>query len=146
VGDAEVLELVRSAFGRCPRPEHFFARYQEDLEWADHDQTLRSHTVDTIGPEELCYPGWDPICQADTAGYLYYLPALARVLLGNGGEEYLTQFLFHLNGERMAAFTAEQREAVAQLLEHVRDTRGEAVGFDRAELEDRLRDLRPKRM
>jgi hypothetical protein len=142
VSDAEILELVRAAFGGCPRPDHFFAGYQDDLEWADHDQMLRAHTVDTIGPEELCNPGWDPICQADTAAFLYYMPALARVLLGAMGEEYLTQFLFHLNRGRVTAFTAEQRGAVTRLLEHVRDTRGEAIEFDRPELADRLGEIR----
>jgi len=133
-----MLESVRAAFGACPRPVHFFSGCQDDEEWADHDQMLRSHTVHTIGLAELGNPGWDPICSADTAGYLYYMPALARVLLGDGGENYLTQFLFHLNRERVAAFTDEQRAAVVRLLEHVRDTRGEAVEFDRAELAERI--------
>jgi hypothetical protein len=136
VDDATILALVRKAFGRCIRPSHFIARYQEDLEWNDHDQLLRSHTVESIGRKQLGTAGWDPICQIDTA--VYYMPALARVLLEDAGADYLCQFLFHLSANRVALFTKAQRDAVAALLRHVRDTRGENVEYQLQQIEEKI--------
>ncbi len=141
MSDLEALKVVQAAFGICPRPEHFFAGYRDDPEWADHDELLRSHTANTIRLSEVGNVGFNPISEVDTAGYLYYMPGLARVLLGAGGEEYLFLFLCQLRPERIAALTPDQREVVARLLIHVRDTRGDAIEFDRDDLAERLQQL-----
>jgi hypothetical protein len=71
------------------------------------------------------------------------MPALARLALGTGERYYLSQFLFHLNRERIAAFSAEQRAAVRDLLIHIRDTMAQEVDAegDIQDLETRIADL-----
>jgi hypothetical protein len=90
------------------------------------------------------HPGWDPICFVSPAGYLYYFPALARLAFGRSGEDYyLTQFLFHLNEERVQAMSGEQRAVVLELLEHLREHHryeDDAI-FVRNELEDLIQVL-----
>ena len=129
-----MVGLLQVAFGGCPRPDQFFVGRLDDLEYADHNACVQSQTVDSIALADLGTVGYDPFCSTDVAGYLHYMPGLGRVLLGDGGEEYLFQFLLHLRPERVAAFTTGQRAAVARLLEHVRDTRSEAIQFDREDL------------
>ncbi len=140
--DAGVLKLLRMAFGACPRPAQFFDGRLDDPEYADHNILLQSHTVESIELADLGTTGYDPFCSTDTAGYLYYLPGLARVLLGDGGEKYLFQFLLHLRPERVAKFTTGQRAAMARLLEHVADTRVEAKEVCSEEVSARLDLLR----
>lgn len=120
------LEAIYQAFRSAQRPEHF-TNYKHCCECAEHDETLRSHDIDNIGLEELGHPGWDPICFITIEGYLYYMPALARLALGTGEKYYLDQFLFHLNPDRIAAFTPDQKEAVRRLLEYIRDTRRQEI-------------------
>lgn len=111
-----ILEHVGRAFGSVPRPHNFLEDPEHCEECAEHNETLRSHTPETIGIRELGNGGWDPICSATTEAYLYYMPALARLALSTGEEWYLDQFLFHLSEDRVAAFNLEQRVAVLLLL------------------------------
>jgi len=113
-----ILAQVQSAFSDVPRPEHF-TDFTHCSECAEHDETLRAYTPDTIGLPELGNPGWDPICFITDAGYLYYFPAMARLALGVGDEYYLSQFLFHLSPDRFSMMSPEQRQAVALFLEHL---------------------------
>jgi hypothetical protein len=139
----EILEAISKAFGSAQRPEHF-TNYKHCCECAEHDETLRSHNIDTIGLEELGHPSWDPICFITIEGYLYYMPALARLALGTSEKYYLDQFLFHINSDRIAAFTAEQKVAVRRLLEFIRDTRRQEIegyDWDFKELESRISEL-----
>ena len=125
----ELLGQIREAFVGTPRPEHF-THYQHCAECFEHDAVLRTHTPNSIGFTELGNPGWDPMCFVRTDGYLYYLPALARLALGTGEECYLDQFRFHLNVERVLAMTLEQRRAVLHLLEHLREQRRDEIEVD----------------
>lgn len=52
-----------------PKPGHF-TNYQHCDECAEHDETLRSTDVDTIGLGELGNPAWDPICFCSSEGKL----------------------------------------------------------------------------
>jgi len=126
--DAEILALVEAAFAHCPRPEHF-TDYTHCRECADHDSVLLEHTPRSIGHSELGNAGWDPICFVSTAGFAYYLPALARLALSPEDSQhgwYGPQLLFHLGTDdynRYLGFSAHQREAVATLLNHILSTR-----------------------
>ena len=80
-----VLEAVARAFDDEPRPENF-GNYRHCCECAEHDKTLRAHSPETIGLDELGKPSWDPMCFATDEGYRYYMPALARLALGSGND------------------------------------------------------------
>ncbi|MCA8965586.1 MAG: hypothetical protein KDC48_11935 [Planctomycetes bacterium] len=129
--DAAVLDSVRRAFSTYRRPEHFTDR-DHCSECAEHDDVLRTRDLETLSVGDVGNPGWDPICFATDAAFGYYFPALARLALDEPTKEfgwYGDQLLFHLchdgsDNRRLAACTAEQRRAVADLLRHLSDTRG----------------------
>src|SRR5262245_47791535 len=66
--DAAVLEMVRAAFARCERPEHF-TNYTHCEECAEHDDLLLSRDPDTLRIEDVGNPGWDPLCYVDANGF-----------------------------------------------------------------------------
>lgn len=109
-----------------PKPAHF-SDYRHCCECAEHDQTLLTLDVDSIGLAELGNPGWDPLCFCSAEGLMYYLPALIRLTLDtmeNPQETYLAQMLFHLvydgaNNRLVSACSKEQREFVADFLEYL---------------------------
>lgn len=111
---------------KVPKPAHF-SDYRHCCECAEHDQTLLTFDVDSIGLAELGNPGWDPLCFSSAEGLIYYLPALIRLTLDtmdNPQETYLDQMLFHLiydgPGNRLfSACSKEQREFVAEFLEYL---------------------------
>ncbi len=127
--DREILEQVRRAFADCPRPQHF-TNHTHCCECAEHDETLRAKDVGSLSMAEVGHPSWDPICFVTCEGFLYYVPALARLVLDEPGELgwYGEQFLFHLlsdgpRNSRILACSTAQRRAVAALLEHLVETR-----------------------
>jgi hypothetical protein len=128
----ELLKKVEQVFGEVPRPEHF-TDYRHCCECAEHDETLRSHTPDTIGLGELGSPAWDPICFATDEAFQYYFPALAKLALkGNGDTYYFDQFLFHIimdgpRNRRWKVFNYEQRKVVVQVLESLLEQKTEEI-------------------
>jgi hypothetical protein len=126
VPDADaILRQIAAAFAGTPRPERF-TDFRHCCECAEHDETLRAHDPETLGLAQLS-PAWDPICFATLPAYLYYLPGLARLALGTGADYFLDQFLFHLRGDRVRAFTGAQRRAVLALLRHWAEERLDEV-------------------
>ena len=117
---AALLEAIQQAFRDVPRPEHF-TNYQHCDECFEHDQTLREHDPVSIGLDQLGHPAWDPICFVSVEGFLYYLPALARLALGRDQAYYLDQLLFHLRWppERIDRMTIPQRTALVALLQYL---------------------------
>ncbi len=114
----EAVQKVREAFRESLRPEGLFidgtCRCEECEE---HHRTLSSHDVDSITLEELGNPGWDPICFASDAAFLYYLPAMFRLAFEDDGY-YIYQLLFHLNlPHRMAAVNRSQAIAMRLALD-----------------------------
>jgi hypothetical protein len=111
---------------KVPKPAHF-SDYRHCCECAEHDQTLLTFDVDSIGLAELGNPGWDPLCFSSAEGLIYYLPALIRLTLDTidyPQETYLDQMLFHLiydgPGNRLfSACSTEQREFVADFLKYL---------------------------
>lgn len=128
--DAEVLGLVRTAFARCERPEHF-TDHAHCPECAEHDDLLRLRDTDTLRLEDVGNPGWDPLCYVAPAGFGYLLPALARLALAEPSPSdgwYAAQLLFHLTYEgeanrHLLGFAPDQRRAVAALLRHIAESR-----------------------
>ena len=106
------------------KPEHF-TNYTHCEECLEHDETLLSSTIDSIGLDELGNPGWDPICFSTVEGIMYYMPAFIRLSLSTMNDEfYLEQFLFHLesNGKDnnlVQACNTEQREFIKKFIEYV---------------------------
>ena len=124
--DSHVLSTVERAFENVLRPDHF-TDFMHCEECAEHEQTLNSCTPETIGMDELGNPGWDPICFITIPGFHYYMPGLARLAFARENF-YLGQFLFHLDNERIASFSAAQRNAVRDFLKFVRDRALDELG------------------
>ena len=105
-----------------PKPEHF-TDYRHCCECAEHDQTLLTFDVDSIGLEQLGNPGWEPICFSSPEGTIYYMPALVRLTI-DSFDSYIDQLLFHLikDGPRnslVVACNEEQRKFIAEFLEYL---------------------------
>ena len=132
--DADILQRVQQAFAVCRRPEHF-TDFTHCEECAEYDEVLRSRDIYTLRIEDVGNPGWDPICFVSAEGFAYFLPALARLALGEPDYVrgwYGGQLLFHLcsdgrRNERLLACTPEQRRAVVEFLQHLAETRASLV-------------------
>ena len=104
-------------FFTLDKPKHF-SNYRHCDECAEHDETLLSSTIGSIGLEQLGNPGWDPLCFCTAEGIKYYMPALVRLSLSTVEDAfYLGPFLFHLerNGKDNDLFqccTAKQRRFI----------------------------------
>ena len=131
MNDFEASKKISDAFGEMPRPEHF-TNYRHCDECEEHDELLRSHNLETLSLADVENPGWNPICFVTEEGFKYWMPALARLALepevGPPNGWYLPQLLFHLNhkgtsNRHLAAASLQQRNAVAQFLIHIEDTR-----------------------
>ena len=75
------MDLVREAmalFGSTPRPDHF-TDYRHCCECAEHDETLRKQTLESLGCEHL-NPAWDPLCFISPEGFQYFFPGIIFVL------------------------------------------------------------------
>ncbi len=116
------IQEAKRQFNR-PKPAHF-TNYQHCCECAEHDATLITADVDSIGLEQLGNPGWDPLCFTSAEGLVYYMPALIRLTIetmATPQERYLEQLLFHVmyDGQEnriVRACNPEQRAFIAQFL------------------------------
>jgi len=128
--DEEILRYLQKIFEACPRPEHF-TPYDHCDECREHDEVLRRRDLDTLSLEDVGNPAWDPVCFMLSEGLAYYFPALARLALEAPGPDrdwYGAQLVFHLwSGgpyhRHLSRFTRKQREAVADFLLHLVETR-----------------------
>ena len=91
----EALAAVRRASKSVPRPELMICGTCSCDDCVEHNQTLLSHTPETIKLQELGNPGWDPICFASDRAFAYYLPGMERMAFEDAG--YIDQLLFHLS-------------------------------------------------
>lgn len=118
-----VMDWINTSLAlfKAEKPEHF-TDFTHCPECEEHDQTLLSKTVLTIGMEELGNPGWDPICFCDEIGIKYFTPALVRLSLETANSEfYFTQFLNRLiwdgrNNRYYLACTPDQRDFIANFI------------------------------
>lgn len=106
------------------KPAHF-TNFNHCCECAEHDETLRSCNVDTIGLDALGNPGWDPVCFCSDTGKRYYMPAFIRLSIDTVNSDfYFDQFLFHLEKDGpgnslVLSCSAEQRKYIAQFIEYM---------------------------
>jgi hypothetical protein len=122
---------------KVPKPEHF-TEYKHCCECAEHDQTLLTFDVDSIGLDQLGNPGWDPFCFSSPEGLIYYMPAIVRLTvdtIDNPRESYLNQMLFHLikdgPGNRLVtACSEDQLRFVAQFLEYLITEHAESIAAE----------------
>ena len=143
----QTLSSIQTFYREFPKPEKF-GNPEHCAECAEHNETLKAHTPESISLAELGNPGWDPICYVDTADqFRYYLPALARLACGQGDDYYLGQFLFHLNEARIQNLDEVERELVADFLEELTSAIPEEIegNLDTDELLERLIQLRGRR-
>jgi hypothetical protein len=135
VGAMDHLERARLLFGDIARPDHF-TDYRHCCECAEHDELLQSRDPQSIRCEDLG-PAWDPMCFVTDDGFRYFFPGLVRLALEGTGETYFVgQLLFHLTSDgprnrRWSSFSPTQRLYVAQLLEHLVETRAEEIDRNR---------------
>jgi hypothetical protein len=132
--DDVVIEAVKLAFQQVPKPPHFTHRDHCE-ECAEHDNVLQSHDRETLGLEQLANPGWDPLCFCSAEGKAYYMPTLVSCALRQepeGVSPYWQQLLFHLEGDGpdnalVAWCSTAQRQAIAIFLEHLIESRADAI-------------------
>ncbi|MCC6657700.1 MAG: hypothetical protein IT512_05925 [Rhodocyclaceae bacterium] len=132
--DASILASIDTEFGNLLRPEHF-TNHAHCCECAEHDELLRSRDRDTLRVEDVCNPGWDPLCFCSPEGLAYFFPSLARFALAEAESRsgwYGDQLLFHLYSgfeeNRFFRYCApSQRQAVAALLAHLIEARAEVI-------------------
>src|SRR5262245_66501054 len=115
MNDSDLLAAVARTFAQHLRPQ-VFTNADHCAECAEHNHTLSGYTPDTLLPDGLVNPGWDPICFATPAAYLYFFRGLARLALTGRGEDfYVDQFAFHL-GSRLDLLEGSERQVVLPLL------------------------------
>jgi hypothetical protein len=123
----EALAAVAEAFREAPRPQEFIWGTCCCEECREHNQTLADHTPATITLQELGNPGWDPMCFANEEAFLYYLPAMMRLMFED--PYYIDQVLFHLNcSTRPGPITGPQAEAVVKALWTFREVESKKLG------------------
>jgi hypothetical protein len=145
VSPEEALAAVRRAFENVPRPELMIRGTCSCCECAEHNQTLLSHTPETITLQELGNAAWDPICFASDAAFAYYLRGMIRLALEDAS--YTDQLLFHLNCPgRVEALDPGQARAVLDALWVVTERAGEDAGrfYDDRMMEDAMGKLEVK--
>ena len=118
----KIIEQINLAFGKVPRPKEFVNNPYHCEECGEHNDTLSQTNRDEIGLKELNNPGWDPICFVKPQAFLYYFPALVRLVFDDkSNNEYLWQFLFHCTYEGTESrlfchFNREQISATRDLM------------------------------
>jgi hypothetical protein len=143
--DAEALEAITQAFRSCVRPEHF-TNFEHCEECEEHDETLRSKDIDTLAIEDIGNAGWDPMCFVSPQGFVYYLPALARLALteptynfGWYGNIFFWQLISNgPSNERYMLCTQEQRSSVAAFVQHIIESRPKLI-YEHFASDDALR-------
>jgi len=114
------------------KPAHF-TNYEHCEECAEHDETLLSKTIDSIGLDEIGKEGWDPICFCSDEGKIYYMPSFVRLSLDTIAKEfYFGQFVFHLiyDGEDNNLFlfcSKKQRDFIASFLTFMIDSYADEI-------------------
>jgi len=95
-----LIEEAHRLFPEDLKPRHF-TDFEHCDECREHDETLRTHSRESITYAELGNPGYDPMCFVDEHGMKYYFPAMIRLALRSTIKEYyVDHFLLHISYNR----------------------------------------------
>ncbi len=119
-----ILAAIDQAFGHLPRPDIMLNNPTHCDECMDHESVMQAVTPQTVSLKEIGNLGWDPICYVSDETFCYFMPGFVRLALeanpDDGHYYYLSQFFFHLgHTDRIPAMNADQRRAVAQLMDYL---------------------------
>lgn len=128
----ELSAAIDKAFGG-DRPAPLGRNPEHCDECAEHEEVMQAVTPETVSLQQVGSPAWDPVCFLTDEAYCYFMPGFVRLVLRQGDDYYLDQFLFHLESGRIACLNAEQCRAIAALLDHLYETRA-------AEIDDNMDD------
>jgi len=129
---AEIINAIDEAFSGEPRPAMFIRGTCSCEECTEHNETMSRLKLSAFPIDVLNNPGWDPICFASDAAFRYLMPGLALLVL-NHPEDYIQQFLFHVEQpDRIACLSHSQAHAVVRLLDLLAVEASEAVGNNHA--------------
>ena len=135
--DDNALAALSHAFPSAEKPQRFFAD-DGDPESEEHNALLCARDRDTLLLSDVDNAGWDPVCACSAAGFAYYFPTLAKFALERPGEScywYADQLIYLIsrNGTQnrfMRYCGAHQRQAVAEFLEYLIQTRSTQIAAD----------------
>jgi len=115
----EIIAQVDQSFGNLPRPRMFIRGTCSCDECMEHEETMHSFALPDLPLDKLGYPSWDPICFASDNAFAYLIPGLVRLVL-NHTENYVSQFLFHLDSpDRIAVLSKRQRLTLLHTLDYL---------------------------
>jgi hypothetical protein len=113
----ELIAEVKKEFGGVARPKMFIRGTCKCDECLEHETEMQSFSPDNLPLDKLNNIGWDPICFASNEAFAYFMPGLVELLLDHT-DEYVQQFIFHVNSsERIAFLSEQQRHALIQVLD-----------------------------
>lgn len=112
----DAYEKLLHVFSRREKPEHF-TNYRHCEDCKEFDDVLRYFKRDDISFSELGNIAWNPISSVNIEGFLYYLPALARLALGKGDSYFVDQFLIHVDKQdRLGNMNQEEKSVFRDYL------------------------------
>jgi hypothetical protein len=115
----EIIAQVNQSFGNLPRPRMFIRGTCSCDECMEHEETMQSFALPDLPLDKLGHPSWDPICFASDDALAYLMPGLIRLVL-NHTENYVSQFLFHLDSpDRVVVLSKEQRRTLLLALDYL---------------------------
>jgi hypothetical protein len=115
----EIIAQVDQSFVNLQRPRMFIRGTCSCDECMEHEETMQSFALPHLPLDKLGYPSWDPICFASDDAFAYLMPGLIRLVL-NHTENYVSQFLFHLDSpDRIAVLSKGQRRTLLHALDYM---------------------------
>ena len=131
MSDTQTLQIIQDAFGSVPRPDKFTCE-DGDFECMEKDATLHAWRLELLRIEDVTNIGYDPWTECVPQGKAYFLPAMARLALGQERpcEEWYAGWLGGRLGSDSGLFdycSPSQREAILAFLDHLLETRAEVA-------------------
>ena len=120
---------------KVERP-NFFVEPPHDLEGREHNATLMSSSIESIGIPELGNQGWDPLCFCSEEGMKYFFPALIRLSIETIKDDfYFEQLLFHLGYQEqenrfLKSCSKEQKEYISIFLDFMINNHAEEIDYN----------------
>ena len=130
----EIINDAYRAFSIFSRPEHF-TNFAHCEECAEHDETMRSHSLSDIGSNQVGNPGWSPIPFLTEQAYGYVMPRLLELALNNSinndNDPFVFQYLLALTPlpehRKLDYFTPEQSTVILNSLYYIRNNMASVI-------------------